>query len=223
MVDRVSGRRSIGQMPRRLRALRRPAGGLRAEPRGPVVVVQLGDQHRPGPSAGRVVLGIDGTPGAAAAVVYAFQAAARRGIGLTVIHGCNPLVGLLDSRAACDRRIPAASTETLRVGVNRANRIPTAQNPGRDHPGDNAQPPRRGLEDNVGHRPLGDQSVAGGCHDVTVVTSMSPWRCVGHISPGSAPPKHRAYVSATATNRTREIPGAIGPRRAHADHGQVST
>jgi nucleotide-binding universal stress UspA family protein len=62
----------------------------------PVVIVELRDQRRSGPSAGRVVLGIDGTPGSGPAVVYAFQAAERRGVGLTVIHACMPWVGTLD-------------------------------------------------------------------------------------------------------------------------------
>ena len=53
-----------------------------------VVSVELDDERRIGLSAGRVVLGIDEAAGPSAAVVYAFQAASRRGVGLTVIHAC---------------------------------------------------------------------------------------------------------------------------------------
>jgi nucleotide-binding universal stress UspA family protein len=55
---------------------------------GPVAIVELDDERRSGPSAGRVVLGIDEAAGPPAAVAYAFRAASRRGVGLTVIHAC---------------------------------------------------------------------------------------------------------------------------------------
>jgi nucleotide-binding universal stress UspA family protein len=59
----------------------------------PVAVVDLDHERRIGRSAGRVVLGIDEAAGPLAAVVSAFQAASRRGVGLTVIHACAPRTG----------------------------------------------------------------------------------------------------------------------------------
>ena len=53
---------------------------------GPVAIVELDEECHGGPSAGRVVLGIDDSAGPHGAVTYAFQAASRRGVGLTVIH-----------------------------------------------------------------------------------------------------------------------------------------
>jgi nucleotide-binding universal stress UspA family protein len=83
--------------PRRF-GLPSPAWRIARRAESPVAVVELDEERRDGPSAGRVVLGIEGTPASAAAIVYAFQAAARRGIGLTVIHACNPWAGLLESQ-----------------------------------------------------------------------------------------------------------------------------
>ena len=57
---------------------------------GPVALVELDDEPRTGPAAGRVVVGIDDTAGPPPAVVYAFHAASRRGVGLTVIHASTP-------------------------------------------------------------------------------------------------------------------------------------
>ena len=54
--------------------------------RGPVAVVELDPVRRFGPSAGRVVLGIDEPAAPVSALVYAFQAASRRGVGLTIIR-----------------------------------------------------------------------------------------------------------------------------------------
>jgi nucleotide-binding universal stress UspA family protein len=65
----------------------------------PVAIVQLDDQRGSGPSAARIVLGIDNNAGPPSAVAYAFQAASRRGIGLTVIHACTPSVTTFDERA----------------------------------------------------------------------------------------------------------------------------
>jgi nucleotide-binding universal stress UspA family protein len=71
--------------------------------RGPVAIVELGKEPKAGPSAGRVVLGIDDFAGPPAAVVYAFQAASRRGVGLTVIHSCAPWTGQSRRRGATGR------------------------------------------------------------------------------------------------------------------------
>jgi nucleotide-binding universal stress UspA family protein len=56
----------------------------------PVAIVQLDDERIGGPSAGRVVLGIDNTGGPTAAFTYALEAASRRGVGLTVVHAYQP-------------------------------------------------------------------------------------------------------------------------------------
>jgi nucleotide-binding universal stress UspA family protein len=53
---------------------------------GPVAIVELDPERRSGPSAGRVVLGIDEATAPQHALVYAFQAASRRGVGLTIIR-----------------------------------------------------------------------------------------------------------------------------------------
>lgn len=66
----------------------------------PVVVVR----HRPtdtevGPSAGRVVVGVDGSEVSEAAVAFAFEEADRRRIGLTAVHAwTSPLQGTFPSR-----------------------------------------------------------------------------------------------------------------------------
>lgn len=57
---------------------------------GPVAIVHLDDWSTGGPSAGRVVLGVDGRGGPAAAAEHAFLAASRRGVGLTVVHAWEP-------------------------------------------------------------------------------------------------------------------------------------
>jgi nucleotide-binding universal stress UspA family protein len=49
-------------------------------------VVELAGAQACGPSAGRVVVGLDGTDGSDAALAYAIQAARRRGVGLTAVH-----------------------------------------------------------------------------------------------------------------------------------------
>jgi nucleotide-binding universal stress UspA family protein len=66
---------------------------------GPLAIVELDEERQSGPSAGRVVIGIDGSAGPHAAVAYAFQAAARRGVGLTAIHACNAWITPLQERA----------------------------------------------------------------------------------------------------------------------------
>ena len=55
--------------------------------RVPVASIELDGGGSSGCSAGRIVLGIDELAGPSAAVLYAFRAASRRGVGLTVIHG----------------------------------------------------------------------------------------------------------------------------------------
>ena len=56
----------------------------------PVVVVRPCATVPPGPSAARVVVGVDGCALSADAVDVAFQAAAQRGLGLTAVHAWTP-------------------------------------------------------------------------------------------------------------------------------------
>jgi nucleotide-binding universal stress UspA family protein len=52
----------------------------------PVVVVELFEKPRRGSSAQRVVVGVDCTSDPLAVLAFAFRAALRRGVGLTVLH-----------------------------------------------------------------------------------------------------------------------------------------
>lgn len=52
----------------------------------PVVVVRSLDYVDPGPEAGRVVVGLDGSAASADALAFAFEEATLRGAGLTAIH-----------------------------------------------------------------------------------------------------------------------------------------
>lgn len=56
----------------------------------PVAVVRPFHDVAPGPSAARVVVGVDGSESSSTAIGFAFRAAARRGLGLTAIHACGP-------------------------------------------------------------------------------------------------------------------------------------
>lgn len=72
---------------------------------GPVAIVELDDERKAGPSVGRVVLGIDGSAGPPTAVAYAFQAASRRGVGLTVVHSCAPWAARSRRRSEAGRAV----------------------------------------------------------------------------------------------------------------------
>lgn len=52
----------------------------------PVVVVRSLDYTSPGPEAGRVVAGVDGSSGSEDTLAFAFEEASLRGLGLTVVH-----------------------------------------------------------------------------------------------------------------------------------------
>jgi nucleotide-binding universal stress UspA family protein len=52
----------------------------------PVVVVRSLDHTEPGPEAGRVVVGVDGSEASVDAVGFAFEEASFRGIGVTAVH-----------------------------------------------------------------------------------------------------------------------------------------
>ncbi|MHA6793918.1 universal stress protein [Pseudonocardia bannensis] len=84
----VLGNRGLG----RLRGLLSPSVGAHVVARAtcPVTVVHPFRNVAPGPSAARVVVGVDGSWPSIGAVGYAFQAAAQRGIGLTALHAWTP-------------------------------------------------------------------------------------------------------------------------------------
>lgn len=65
----------------------------------PVVIVGSRSAHRAGPSAGRVVVGIDGGKLSSAVVDFAFQTAARRGVGVTGVYAWTTSIA---SYAGCD-------------------------------------------------------------------------------------------------------------------------
>jgi nucleotide-binding universal stress UspA family protein len=56
-----------------------------------IAVIGLTAAGAVGPSAGRVVVGVDDRGGPAEALGYAFRAARRRGTGLTVVHAAGPV------------------------------------------------------------------------------------------------------------------------------------
>jgi nucleotide-binding universal stress UspA family protein len=75
----------------RLRSLTSPVSWQVARhASGPVAVVGLSGEASHGPSAGRVVVGVGGTADPAAALGFAFRAARRRSVGLTVLHARGP-------------------------------------------------------------------------------------------------------------------------------------
>lgn len=97
------------------RGLRRWAGvvlgsvsiAVAANANCPVVVVRQLHGATPGPSANRVVVAVDGTELSESAIAYAFQAAARRSIGLTALHCWSTrspadLLPVVDDRAAVE-------------------------------------------------------------------------------------------------------------------------
>ena len=66
------------------------AAALVARADCPVAVIRPFHGVTPGPSAARVVVGVDGSRLSMPAVGLAFQAASRRGVGLTAVHSCVP-------------------------------------------------------------------------------------------------------------------------------------
>jgi len=65
------------------------AVGLAAHGGCPVVIVR-GDRGAVGSDEGPVVVGIDGSPVSEAALAFAFDAAAARGVGLVAVHAWSP-------------------------------------------------------------------------------------------------------------------------------------
>ena len=70
------------------------AAGLGAHAKSPLVVVR-GDDANPDHAA-PVVVGVDGSPLSEAALAYAYEAAAARGVPLVAVHTWRELVGDLD-------------------------------------------------------------------------------------------------------------------------------
>jgi nucleotide-binding universal stress UspA family protein len=70
-----------------------------------------------GPSAGRVVVGVDGSAASTTAVAFAFDEASRRGCGLTAVHACTQLpdTWMIDARDGVeyDRAAARILAETL--------------------------------------------------------------------------------------------------------------
>lgn len=66
------------------------SASVAAHARCPVVVVRGADGAAPGPSAGRVVVGVDGSPVSDDALRFAVEAAVERGSGLTAVLAWSP-------------------------------------------------------------------------------------------------------------------------------------
>jgi nucleotide-binding universal stress UspA family protein len=85
----------------------------------PVVVARAPVEGEPtaGPSAGRVVVGVDGSAASATAVAFAFDAASWRGCGLTAVHAYTKLpdAWMVDARnpAEYERAAARVLAETL--------------------------------------------------------------------------------------------------------------
>ncbi|MET7403080.1 universal stress protein [Dactylosporangium sp. NPDC005572] len=88
---------------------------LAADAHCPVVIVRH-DERRPGPEAGRVVVGVDGSNDADEALHFAFEQASYRGIGLTAV-----LVQEWPASTGPARGMwpPAADAESVREGHER--------------------------------------------------------------------------------------------------------
>ncbi|MCA1693869.1 MAG: universal stress protein, partial [Actinobacteria bacterium] len=84
----VLGNRGFG----RLRGLLSRSVGVQvvAHATCPIAIVHPFHIVPPGPSAARVVVGIDGSTQSIDAIGYAFHAATQRGIGLTAVHAWTP-------------------------------------------------------------------------------------------------------------------------------------
>lgn len=86
----------------------------------PVVIVGSRAAHRAGPSAGRIVVGVDDGESSLSVVEFAFQTAARRGVGVTGVHAWTPAIA---SYAGCDlapvlAELRAAEEQRLRLLID---------------------------------------------------------------------------------------------------------
>jgi nucleotide-binding universal stress UspA family protein len=75
----------------------------------PVAVIELSSGASGGPSAGRVVVGVDRQVDPATAVDFAFRAALRRGSGVTAIHTHTPQDDV-DGNLGLPKPLPASSS-----------------------------------------------------------------------------------------------------------------
>jgi hypothetical protein len=107
VVARPSGRRQFG---------RPPAVPAVSRPPIPVAVVNLLADPVPGPSAGRVVVGIGHSRRSTATVDYALRAARQRGVGVTAVHACR-------ARPACPALDEAFPTGGATADVEVERRI----------------------------------------------------------------------------------------------------
>jgi nucleotide-binding universal stress UspA family protein len=88
------------------------AAGLGAHAKAPLIVVR-GDDADPDPAA-PVVVGVDGSPLSEAALAFAYEAAAVRGVPLVAVHTWRELVGDLDVAPLLDwEAIEAEEREVL--------------------------------------------------------------------------------------------------------------
>lgn len=107
----------------------------------PVVVVHpRPDDHQPTPAPGRVVVGADGSELSAAAIEFAFQAAAHRRVVLTALRAWTPPLSVSPSLEVPFDRIEAAEHHTLLETLESARRtFPSVEVETRlvrdDHPG----------------------------------------------------------------------------------------
>lgn len=83
----------------------------------PVAVIRPFRMVPPGPSAARVVVGVEGQTRSSAAIGYAFRAAAQRGIGLAAVHAWTPR-GAVDFEGVIDD--VGAAEENERQVLDRA-------------------------------------------------------------------------------------------------------
>ncbi|MDN3358931.1 universal stress protein [Actinomadura sp. DC4] len=75
------------------------AMALAAHASVPVVIVRPGSSDGPGPSAGRVVVGVDGTGLSEPAIDFAFAEARDRDCGVTLVHAVEDEAGRADAEA----------------------------------------------------------------------------------------------------------------------------
>lgn len=106
----------------------------------PVAVVGPFEVVAPGPSAARVVVGIDGSTRSDEAVGYAFEAAGRRGTGLTAVHawalhGPADLDGDADDRVANHDAQRRVLDDAVRTWSRRFPHVSVQAKLVRDHPG----------------------------------------------------------------------------------------
>jgi nucleotide-binding universal stress UspA family protein len=97
----------------------------------PVVVVRPGlPDAEPGPSAGRIVVGVDGTPLSHAAIDFALAEARACGCGVTAVHAVERADRAGTGRAALDRLAAAHPEVRPVVAVGMASKALIAESAG---------------------------------------------------------------------------------------------